>query len=93
MGGKDSLCEGIVLGEDVIINEIDIEVYKYLTIIEGGNISHNELKERNEKLYLSKLKYLFNQNLMKTIKTIKCDHHKVLSWNHKLDDWRPGTQW
>ena len=49
MGGKDSLCEGIVLGEDVVINEIDIEVYKYLTIIEGGNISHNELKERNEK--------------------------------------------
>ena len=42
-------CEDNVLGEDIIIDEDDIEAFKYLGIIEKGDISHNEMKGRMEK--------------------------------------------
>ena len=52
--GKESRCEGIDLGEGVTINEIEIEGYKYLGIIERGDIP-KEMKERTEKEYINRL--------------------------------------
>ena len=54
--GKEWKCGGIELGEGTIVNEVEAEGYKYLGIVERGNIPQQELKERIGKEYIYRVR-------------------------------------
>ena len=58
--GKECRCEGIDLGEGVVINQ---KGYKYLGIIERGHISQQEMKERTEKEYVNRVRAILKSKL------------------------------
>ena len=56
-------CEGIDLGEGVVINQIEVEGYKYLGMIERGDISQQEMKERTEEAYINRVRATLKSKL------------------------------
>ena len=61
--GKECRSEGIDLGEGVVINQIEIEGYKYLGIIERDDRSQQEMKERTEKEYINRVRATLKSKL------------------------------
>ena len=72
--GKTITTEGIRLPDGNIIKEIDENGYKYLGIIEGETIKHQEMKDNIRKEYIQRIKAILKSklnsgNMVKAINT------------------------
>lgn len=72
--GKVTRTEGIKLPDGSNIKHIDETGYKYLGIMEGGDIKHKEMKETIRKEYMQRLKAILKSklnagNMIKAINT------------------------
>ena len=63
--GKVTRTEGIQLPDGINIKDIDGSGYKYLGIIEGEAIKHQEMKEKISKEYIKRLKAILKTQLWK----------------------------
>ena len=61
--GKVTRTEGIQLPDGNNIKDIDETGYKYLWIIEGEEIKHQEMKEEINKEYIKRLKVILKSKL------------------------------
>ena len=61
--GKQVHCEGIDLGDGVMIEEADEEGYKYLGILERDDICQEKMKEKVKKEYYKRVRAVLKSKL------------------------------
>ena len=87
--GNVKKIEGIDLAENVRINEIEEEGYRYLGILEYDNIKHNEMKYQVKGEYLKRVKLILKSQLNggNTIAAINTWAVPVLRYAAGIIDW------
>ena len=60
---KQVHCEGIDLGDGVVIEEADEEGYKYLGILERDDICQEKMKEKVQKEYYKQVRAVLKSKL------------------------------
>ena len=88
--GKVTRTEGIQLPDGNSIKDIDETGYKYLGIIEGEEIKHQEMKEKIKKEYIKILKAILKSKLNSgnTVKAIKPSAVPVIRYSAGIVDWK-----
>ena len=88
--GKVTRTEGIQLPDGNNIKDIDEEGYKYLGIIEGEEIKHQEMKEKVRKEYIKRLRAILKSKLNSgnTVKAINTWAVPVIRYSAGIVDWR-----
>ena len=61
--GKKIHCEGIDLGDGVVIEEAPEEGYKYLGILERDDIYQEKIQEKTQKEYYKRVRAILNTKL------------------------------
>ena len=61
--GKVTTCEGIILNDEEVIGDVSVEGYKYLGIIERGDIAHEEMKQKTRKEYKDRVRKVMKLKL------------------------------
>ena len=61
--GKVTACEGIMLNNEEVIGDVSAEGYKYLGIIERGDIAHEEMKQKTRKEYMDRVRKVMKSKL------------------------------
>ena len=61
--GKKIHCEGIDLGDGVVIEEAHEEGYKYLGILERDDIYQEKIQEKTQKDYYKRVRAILNTKL------------------------------
>ena len=88
--GKVKRTKGIQLPDGNNIKDIDETGYKYLEIIEGEEIKHQEMKEKVNKEYIKKLKAIQKSKLNSgnTVKAINTWEVPVIKYSTGTVDWK-----
>ena len=88
--GKVTRTEGIQLPDGYNIKDIDETGYKYLGIIEGEGIKHQEMKEKINKEYIKRLKAILKSKLNSenTVKAINTLAVPVIRYSAGIVDWK-----
>ena len=88
--GKVTRTEGIQLPDGNNIKDIDETGYKYLGIIEGEEIKHQEMKEKIKKEYIKRLKAILKSKLNSgnTVKAINSWAVPVIRYSAGIVDWK-----
>ena len=88
--GTVTRIEGIQLPDGINIKDIDETVYKYLGIIEGEKIKHQEMKEKVNKEYIKRLKAMLKSkfNSGNTVKAINSWAVPVIRYSEGIVDWK-----
>ena len=88
--GKVTRTEGIQLPDGNNIKDIDETEYKYLGIIEGEEIKHQEMKEKIKKEYITRLKAILKSKLNSgnTVKAINRCAVPVIRYSAGIVDWK-----
>ena len=87
--GKVTKPEGIQLPDGNNIKNIDETGYKYLGIIEGEEIKHQEMNEKIKKEYIKRLKAILKSKLNSgnTVKAINTCAVPVIRYRASIGDW------
>ena len=87
--GKVTRTEGIQLPDGNSIKDIDETGYKYLRIIEGEEIKHQEMKKINKE-YIKRLKAILKTKLNSgnTVKAINTWAVPVIRYSASIVDWK-----
>ena len=89
--GKVTRTEGIQLPDGNNIKDIDETGYKYLGIIEGEEMKHQEMKEKVNKEYIKRLKAILKSKLNSgnTVKAINTwAQVPVIRYSAGIVDWK-----
>ena len=88
--GKATRTEGIQLPDGNNIKDIDEIGCKYLGIIEGEKIKHQEMKEKVKKEYIKRLKAIIRSkfNSGNTVKATNTWAVPVIRYNACIVDWK-----
>ena len=54
--GKVTTCEGIMLTDDEVFSDVSVNGYKYLGIIERGDIAHEKMNQKTRKEYMDRVR-------------------------------------
>ena len=61
--GNVITCEGIMLNDEEVIGDVSVEGYKYLGMIERGDIAHDEMKQKTRKEYVDRVRKVMKSKL------------------------------
>ena len=87
--GKVTACEGIMLNDEEVIGDVSVEGYKYLGIIERGDIAHEEMKQKTRKEYLDRVRKVMKSKLNggNVIKAINTWAIPLIRYGAGIIDW------
>ena len=87
---KVTRTEGIQMSNGNNIKDIDETGYKYLGMIEGEEIKHQEMKKKIEKEYIKRLKAILKSKLSSgdTVKAINTWAVPVIRYSAGIVDWK-----
>ena len=88
--GKVTRSEGIQLPDGSSIKDIDEAGYKYLGVIEGDTIKHQEMKDKIKKEYISRIRAVLKSKLNSgnIVKAINTWAVPVIRYSAGIVDWK-----